>query len=222
MMKNNVLLIGGFHKAKALASSLVEKGYKVTIINEDLKHCMSLAENNEATVIHGDGSKPYVLEEAGAHENNMAIALTQHDEDNLVICQLCKKKFGISKTVSLVNDPRKTDFFREMGIDSVVCAIHTITGIIEQQALLDEMTKVMPLGEGNLSIVEVFIPQHAPSVDKKIWEIDLPKGVIIGCILRGANSMVPIGDTQLLAGDVLILISARDSQIKAIKALTGR
>lgn len=50
--------------------------------------CMSLAENSQIKVIHGDGSKPYVLEDAEAYENEIAIALTQHDEENLVICQL--------------------------------------------------------------------------------------------------------------------------------------
>jgi trk system potassium uptake protein TrkA len=221
-MRNKVLLVGGFHKTKALASSLICRGYSVTIINEDHMVCMSLAENSEVKVIHGDGSKPYVLEDAEAYENEIAIALTHHDEDNLVICQLCKEKFGIRKTVSLVNDPKKTDFFHKMGIDSVVCAISTITGIIEQQAFLDEIATVLPIGQGNISIAEVPITQSAPSVGKKIWEINLPKEVIIGCVLRGENSMVPRGDTRLLAGDVLVLISSKKNQISAIKELTGR
>lgn len=47
--------------------------------------------------------------------------------------------------------------------------------------------------------------QHLALV--KIWELDLPKEVIIGCILRGESGMVPRGDTRLLAGDILVLIS---------------
>jgi trk system potassium uptake protein TrkA len=221
-MKNKVLLIGGFDKATALANSLMNRGYAITIINENYMDCMSLAENSQLKVIHGDGSKPYVLEDAEAYENEIAIALTQHDEENLVICQLCKKKFGVKKTVSLVNDPKKTAFFQKMGIDSVVCAINTITGIIEQQAFLDEIATVLPLGQGKINISEVSIPPLAPSVGKKIWEINLPKEVIIGCILRGEDSMVPRGDTRLLEGDVLVLISTKENQIAAIKELTGR
>jgi trk system potassium uptake protein TrkA len=167
-------------------------------------------------------TRTLVLEDAEANENEIAIALTQHDEENLVICQLCKKKFGIGKTVSLVNDPKKTDFFYKMGIDSVVCAINTITGIIEQHAFLEEIATVLPIGKGNISIAEIPIPQSAPSVGKKIWEINLPKEVIIGCVLRGENTMVPRGDTRLLAGDILVLISSKENQISAIKELTGR
>jgi trk system potassium uptake protein TrkA len=183
---------------------------------------MTLAENSDFKVINGDGSKPYVLEDADVYGYEMAIAMTRRDEDNLVICELCKKKYAIKKTVSLVNDPKKTEFFRSMGIDSVVCSINTITGIIEQQAFMDEIATVIPIGQGNLSIAEVPIPQNSPVVEKKIWEISLPKEVIIGCILRGENSMVPRGDTRLLAGDILVLISSKENQISAIKELTGR
>lgn len=222
MKKKKVLLVGGFHKANALANSLIKKGYGVTIINDSYDDCLSLAENKEFNVINGDGSKPYVLEDAEAYDKDIAIALTQNDDDNLVICELCKKKFGVNKTVALVNDPKKTDFFHKMGIDSVVCAINAITSIIEQQAFLDEIATLIPIGEGHIRIAEVPIPQSSPIVEKKIWEISLPKEVIIGCILRGEQSMIPRGDTRLLAGDILVLISSKETQIEAIKELTGR
>ncbi len=221
-MEKRVLLVGGFHKTTALANSLIKKGYEITIINDNLVDCMTLAENKDFKVIYGDGTKPYVLEDAEAADNELAIALTQHDEDNLVICELCKEKYGIKKTVSLVNDPKKTDFFYKMGIDSVVCAINAITNIIEQQAFLDKMSTIIPIGEGRISIAEVPIPQSSQAVGKKIWEVNLPKEVIIGCILRGENSMIPRGDTRLLAGDILILISSKENQISAIRELTGR
>ena len=92
-MKSNVLIIGGFNKAQSLAKSLLQKGYTVTVINSDLDSCHSLAEIPGLNVIHGDGTKPYVLLEANAEHTDIAIALTQRDEDNLVICQLCKKRF---------------------------------------------------------------------------------------------------------------------------------
>ena len=221
-MKQKVILIGGFHKAKVLAVSLVKKGYAITVINDSYKDCLALAENSDLNVIEGDGSKPYVLEDACVQEADIAIALTQNDDDNLVICELCKKKFNVKKTVSLVNDPKKTEFFYKMGIDSVVCAINAITSIIEQQTFLEEITTLIPIGEERISIAEVPIPATSPVAQKKIWEISLPEEVIIGCILRGEQSMIPRGDTRLLAGDVLVLISTKENQILAIEELTGR
>lgn len=221
-MKTRVLLVGGRSKAKSLATSLLRKGYQVTVINDTYEDCLKLAEIDKLTVINGDGTRPFVLEDASAGDADIAIALTSKDEDNLVICELCKKRFHVKKTVALLTDPKKTDFFYKMGIDSVVCAITAITGIIEQQAFVDKIATLVPIGEGRVSIAEVPIPGTAPAVGKKLWEINLPKQVIIGCILRGDTTMVPRGDTRILAGDMLVLISSDKQEMAAIKELTGR
>ncbi|MDF3005307.1 MAG: trkA 3 [Oscillospiraceae bacterium] len=221
-MKKAVLLIGGRSKAKSLAMSLIKKGYHVTVINDTYEDCLKLAEIDKLTVINGDGTKPFVLEDASAADADIAIAMASKDEDNLVICELCKKRFHVKKTVALVSDPKKTEFFYKMGIDSVVCAITAITNIIEQQAFMDEIANLVPIGEGRVSIAEVPIPGTAPVVGKKLWEINLPKEVIIGCILRGDTTVVPRGDTRVLAGDMLILISSGKQELAAIKELTGR
>lgn len=221
-MKTRILLIGGFNKTKSLAKSLIKKGYKVTAINKEMNCCNVLAEIEHLTVFVGDGTKPFVLEDANAYNADIAIALTDKDADNLVICELCKKKFHVRKTVALISDPKKTEFFYRMGIDSVVCAITAIANIIEQQTFLDEMATLVPIGEGRISIAQVPITQTAPVVDKKLWEINLPKEVIIGCVLRGDQNIVPRGDTRIFAGDVLVLISSDKHEVAAIKELTGR
>ena len=190
-MKTRIFLIGGFQKTKFLAKSLLKKGYHVTAINKDTEKCVAMAEIENLTVFNGDGTKPFVLEDADAYNADIAIALTEYDADNLVICELCKKKFHIKKTVALISDPKKTEFFYRMGIDSVVCAITAVANIIEQQTFLDEMATLVPIGEGRVSIAQIPIAATAPAVGKKLWEINLPKGVIVGCVLRGEQSIVP-------------------------------
>ena len=221
-MKTRIFLIGGFQKTKFLAKSLLKKGYHVTAINKDTEKCVAMAEIENLTVFNGDGTKPFVLEDADAYNADIAIALTEYDADNLVICELCKKKFHIKKTVALISDPKKTEFFYRMGIDSVVCAITAVANIIEQQTFLDGMATLVPIGEGRVSIAQIPIAATAPAVGKKLWEINLPKGVIVGCVLRGEQSIVPQGDTRILTGDVLVLISSNKQQMAAIKELTGR
>ena len=221
-MKERILLIGGFKRTKSLAASLIKKGYLVTAINIDPGNCKALAEIEKLNVFNGDGSKPFVLEDANAYNADIAIALTERDEDNLVICELCKKKFNVRKTVAVITDPQKTEFFYRMGIDSVVCAISAIAGIIEQQAFLNEMATLVPVGDGRIRIAQVPISQTAPAVDKKLWELSLPKDVIIGCMLRGDKSMIPRGDTRILSGDILVLISTDEHELAAVRELTGR
>lgn len=221
-MKKQVVLIGSFNRARSLAKSLKSKGYHVTVINSNYEKCKILAEIEEITVIYGDETKPFVLEDANVQDADIAIALTSKDEDNLVICELCKKKFNVKKTISVLSDPHKTDFFYKMGVDSVICEVNAITNIIEQQAIYDGIVTMIPTGEGRISIVEVPILGNSPSIGKKLWEINLPKEVIIGCIIRGEESTIPRGDTRILSGDKLILISANKQELFAIKELTGQ
>ena len=217
-----VLLIGGFDNVRTLASALLRRKYQVTAVHPDRDRCRQLAEIRGLQVIQGDGSTPSILEEAGARSADVAIALTDSDADNLVICELCKKRFGVTKTVSVIKNAENTAFFRQMGVDAVVCATNTITGIIEQLAFVHDMTALVPVGDGRVSIAEVAIPEGAPAANKKLWEISLPREVIVGCILRKDQTLIPRGDTRILAGDSLVLLSSAHQETDAIRALTGR
>ncbi|MDR2664794.1 MAG: NAD-binding protein [Oscillospiraceae bacterium] len=221
-MKKRIALIGGFHKARTLAMSLIKQGYAVTAINISREHCEALAEIKQLCVFNGDGTMPYILEDASIYNFDIAIALTGRDDDNLVICELCKKKFGVAKTVALIGDPSKTEFFYRMGIDSVVCAITSVTSIIEQQAFLDEIATLVPIGDGRIKISQVPIPVGAPAADLRVMDVSLPKNVLIGCIMRGDTGMIPRGDSVIRAGDVLVLISSDEHETAAAHALTGR
>ena len=221
-MKKQVLLVGGKTKARSLALSLLSQGYSVSYVSDDYEACKTIAALSGVRVVHGDGTKPFILDEAGAEEADFAIALAPRDEDNLVTLQICKKEFHVKKTVSLLSDPQKADFFYEMGVDSVVCATQTITSIIEQQTFVDDMTDVVPIVKGNVQIVEVRIPKDSPVDGKKLWEINLPQETVIGCILRGEQSIIPRGDTRLLAGDSLVVIAVDGQEMAAIQELTGR
>lgn len=219
---NRILLIGGRSKAQSMASTLIKQGYRVTAINKDYEDCMKLAEIKGLNVVHGDGTRPYILDEANASECDIAIALTSSDSANLVACQLCKKQFGVEKTVSLVGDSNKTDFFYQMGIDSVVCAVSAVTNIITQQAFINEMANIIPIGQGRVQIIEVQITTDAISAGKKLWEITLPQDSIVGCILRGDITIIPRGDTRILSGDTLVVLTGNGQQMNVVEALTGR
>lgn len=221
-MKKRILLVGGIDKTKSLAVSLIEKGYAVYALNNDQNDCKRLSDIPKLTVFFGDGTDPLALESAYISSMDIVIALTRKDEDNLVICMLSKKKYHVAKTVSLVSDINKMDFFYKMGVDSVVCAISAITNIIEKQAIVDKIANVIPIGEGLVQIAEVVIPSTSPVIDKKLWEISLPKEVIVGCIIRGEDAIIPRGETRILEKDTLVLIASGGKETKAIEELTGR
>lgn len=219
--KKKVLIIGGYSKAISLATSLISQGYKVTAINDDREDCLQLAEINGLTVIHGDGTKPHYLDEACASNFHIAIALTSKDEDNLVACQLCKKIYNVEKTVSLLGDPEKIDFFTSMGVDITVCDVSMVTSIVEQQALIDEMTNIIPISKGRVQVMEIQINGDSPVLNKKLWEIDFPKDTIVGCVLRGDRTIIPRGDTRILSGDTLVILTVYGQEMLVADLLTG-
>lgn len=219
--RKNLLLIGGRSKALSLATSLVSQGYNVTAINNNYEDCLKLAEIKGVNVICGDGTKPHFLEEAGASNCHIAIALTGQDEDNYVACQLCKNRYNVKKTVALLGDPNKTNFFQDSGIDSTVCSVSMVTNIIQKQALIDEMTNIVPLSQGRIQIVELQITSNSPVINRKLWEIEFPKDCIVGCVLRGDTTIIPRGDTRILLGDTLIVLTASGQELAVAKILTG-
>lgn len=221
-MKKYVLLVGGFHKAISLAQSLLKKSYTVTVVNNCYDDCRILAENEKLKVIYGDGTKPFVLEEAEASTMEIVVALTSSDTDNLVICELAKKKYQVEKTVSLVSDPLKINFFYQMGIDYAVCAISVVTGIIEQQAFVDEISKVIAVEEGKVNLVEVRITHDMDVCYKKISEIHIPQKAIIAYILRDGNGIVPRGHTTILPGDQVIMICEMAIQDEIMREFRGK
>ncbi len=136
-MDRKIVLVNGFDETRLLARSLIKKGYKVTAINEHPSDCKELSTIRGLNVFCGDGSKPFVLEDAGIYGADLAIAMSPYDDCNLVICELCKKKFNVKKTVAIITDPSNKAFFKLMGVDNVVCAISIISGIIEESLSLN-------------------------------------------------------------------------------------
>ena len=215
----NILLVGGRTKAQALAASLVCRGFQVMIVNREPKDCDVLAADGRFSVFCGDGTKPFVLEDIGADQADMAIALTARDEDNLVICQLCKKRFGVTKTVALVSDPKKIAFFHAMGIDSAVCAVSTLTSVIEQHALIDEITGIIPVGDGRVQILELTLEADDYATHRQVQTLNLPRDVILGTILRADQIVIPRGDTALLPHDHLVILTTPNREKEVIAQL---
>jgi len=212
-------MVGGYNKTKIMATSLLEQKYQVTVISADYSDCLKLAQIKDITVIHGDGTKPYILDEANADTCDIAIALTNKDADNLVICQLCKKRYGVKKTAALINDPYKIDFFHQMGVDSVTCALDIMTSIIQQQVFKEDIMNIIPMIHENIKIIDMQITKSSKIASKQLRDVALPKEMIVGCILRGGDIVIPRGDTHILVGDILIMIAGQELELNTIHTL---
>src|SRR4029078_4287632 len=97
-------------------------------------------------------------------------------EDNMVICQISREKYGVAKVIARVNDPRNQEHFDLLGIPTTVCATSNIMALIEHEVPEHELIHLLELRKENLEIVEVQIDKHAPCAGKRIQRLDLPEG----------------------------------------------
>src|SRR5438552_17276737 len=100
-----VIVAGGGKVGANVARSLMRLGHEVTLIEQRRDRFERLEDEFEHQVHRGDATEIYVLERAGiARPPDIVLALTGDDEDNLVICQLAKEKFGVPKILPSVQD----------------------------------------------------------------------------------------------------------------------
>jgi len=219
----NIIIVGGGKEIHFLTKAFISKGYNVTIINNNMEDSKNLAKMHEkAIVVNGDGTKPYVLEDAGAAYSHMIIALTPKDPDNLVICQIAQKMFKLKKTFAIVNDPKNVKIFEKLGVDTVISTASIISSLIEQRVSVDDITNLMPIEAGKVAMMEVEVRGEFPILDNKLKDINLPKDAIISCILRGNEAVIPRGDTIIYEGDKLVILSLPKVQSETLKAIRGR
>jgi trk system potassium uptake protein TrkA len=148
-----------------------------------------------------------VLERAGiTRPPDLVLALTGDDEDNMVICQLAREKYGVDKVIARVNDPRNQPHFDLLGITQTVCATSSILALVEHEVPEHELIHLLELRKENLEIVEVQIDEGSPSAGKRIESLSLPEGSRLISVMRGGEAEIAVGSTQLLPGDQVLAI----------------
>jgi trk system potassium uptake protein len=134
------------------------------------------------------------------------LALTGDDEDNLVIAQLAKEKYGVPKVIARVNDPRNQAHFDLLGISPTVCATSSIMALVEHEVPEHEIIHLLELRQENLEIVEVQIDRDSPSAGKRVESLELPDGARLISVMRSGRAEIAVGATQLEAGDQVLAI----------------
>lgn len=207
-----IILVGGDKTVYFLARQLQDHGHHVTLINRDEGRAQEIARLlPEIRVLLGEGSDPKLLEEAGARRADTVLALTSHDQDNLIICQIASRLYKVPRTIALVNDPENEGIFQKLGITVAFSATRIIASMIEQQASLEDVIGLMSLAEGKINLIDVRLDEAAPAVGKYLQEIPLSQSTLVACIIREGKAIIPRGSHQLLANDHILLISQPDS-----------
>lgn len=217
----NIILIGGGKTTYFLARQFIDKGYHLSIINKCPSEAKHLSEQVQALVIKGDGSDPSILEEAGARRAEVVVALTPHDQDNLIACQLARQLYGVPRTLALVNDPENEAVFIQLGVSVAFSATQVIANLLEQKLGFDEILTLVPAAEGRASITEIILRPESPAIGRALQELDLPKDSLVAAIVRDEQVIIPRGNNLLHLADRLVLLTLPHSHNHTLRTLLG-
>ena len=202
-----VIVAGGGKVGANVARSLLRMGHEVTLIEQRPDRFAKLEEEFEHQVLSGDATELYVLESAGIRRPpDLVIAVTGDDEDNMVIGQLAREKYGVQKVIARVNDPRNQTYFDLLGISPTVCATSSILALVEHEVPEHDMIHLLELRKENLEIVEVLIDKDSPSAGKRVARLALPEGARLISVVRDGEAEIAGEETELKAGDQVLAI----------------
>jgi trk system potassium uptake protein TrkA len=201
-----VLIVGAGKVGWNLARELIQKGNEVTVVESDPARYATVEEELEHAVQYGDGSELWVLERGGIERADMVIAVTGDDEDNILICQVAREKYGVERVISRCNNPRNLQHFELLGIQPVVSATDLILRLIEHEVPKYGLVHLLDLPQEKLEIIELEVPEGSPMANRSVQDLGLPDGVLVISILRDGDGFVPAAESMVKAGDEVLLI----------------
>ena len=202
-----IIIVGGGKVGYYLAKSLLRDENEILIIERDKRKCDIISAELGGIVMRGDGTDSIVMDEAGMSRAELTIAVTGDDEDNLMICQMAKKKFGVKRTISRINNPKNEHIFKLLGIDHTVSVTDLILAQIEREIPAHSLVHLLTLKDVGMSFVEAKVPNASPAVGKRLRDLPIPDDCVIPIVIRNGKGIVPKGDTVLMADDELVAVT---------------
>lgn len=213
----NIIVVGAGKLGFYLAKNLIEKGHKVTVIDENKGKCEKIANALDIRVFCADGTRIETLAQVSAGKCDVFIAATGSDEDNLVACEIAKKRFKVGRTVAKSNQHRNISLMKKLGIDIVVDEAQIITELIEHEIDSSHIQLVADIGNSDAVINEYKIPLEWSLSGKKVSELEIPQECVLVYLRRNGIFMIPRGNTVIMGGDEIIALAVGSAARKLKK-----
>src|ERR671936_871909 len=152
-----VLIVGAGKVGWNLARELIGKGQEVTVVESDPQRYATVEEELEDAVQYGDGSELWVLERAGIERADLVIAVTGDDEDNILICQVARDKYGVDRVIARCNNPRNLQHFELLGVKPAVSATDLILRLIEHEVPRVGLLHLLDMPQERLELIEIAV-----------------------------------------------------------------
>jgi trk system potassium uptake protein len=217
-----VLIVGAGKVGWNLARELIQKNNEVNVIESDPHRYAVVEEELEHSVQYGDGSELWVLERAGIERAELVIAVTGDDEDNILISQVAREKYGVDRIVARCNNPRNLEHFELLGIQPAVSATDLILRLIEHEVPEYGLVHLLDLPQERLEIIELEVAAGSPAAGSSVKDLGLPDGSLVTAILRDGAGFVPAGDSVVEAGDEVLVVLDVGLESEVTSRFAGR
>lgn len=195
----------GFFVAQRLESKLARA--TVRLIEENRDRAVAIADALQRTVIlNGSALDQAMLREADVQDADSMVALTNDDETN-ILSAVMAKNLGCKRNLCLINSASYPAFTHALGIDAYVNPRSVTVSRILRHVRRGRIRSVQSLQNGAAELIEAEALQTSPLVGRPLRDLDLPDGVRIGAIYRKRAVIVPRGETQIQAGDRVVIFA---------------
>ncbi|OGU28885.1 MAG: Trk system potassium transport protein TrkA [Ignavibacteria bacterium GWA2_35_9] len=202
----NIMVLGGGKIGRRVAK-LLEKSMKVKLIESDEEKSFELADMLQDTlVIRGDGRDIDLLAQEGIVDMDAFIALTEDAETNIITC-LMAKHLGVKKAIALVDKVDYIPLTQTIGLDSLINKKLIAANSISRFIRRGEVLAIASLEGIDAEVLEYVATSDSPATKKKVKDLHFPNDAIIGGVIRGEESFIVVGNSQIKPNDKVVVFS---------------
>lgn len=216
-----IIVVGAGKVGYYLTKQLLSDGHEVAVIEKNKQKVELIANDLGSISVHGDGSDAGPMLEAGMNRADLVVAVTGDDEDNLIVCQMAKKKFGVKRTIARINNPKNEHIFRVLGIDVTVSPVDILVAQIEREIPAHSLVHLLTLRDVDASFVEKQVRADSPVVGQSIGSLNLPPNFLVPLVIRNGKAIIPNGQTVLEAGDEIVAVTTLEQEGTLDRLLRG-
>lgn len=207
--QHKAMVVGGGNVGVSVARGLRDAHWQVKLIESSRARCNEIAEQLDCLVLHGDGGDIDLLEQEGAAEMSVLVAVTDNDEKNLLI-SLLAKQLGTERIVTRADRLANERLFERVGVDVVRSAGGAAIRSVIRRVDHSESEIRAELEHGEACIIELELPASFNRI--KLADLRPPEFARVATIVRGRSVIVPGGNDMLGAGDHLLIFCLRKDE----------
>lgn len=211
----SVMIVGGSRTAYYLARQLLDAGLAVTVIDENYSRCEQLSELlPKATILCGDGTDDAFLKESGIESIDAFAALTGIDEENILMGMYVRRTWPKIKVVTKIDRNVFQNIIDTMDIGSVYNPRISTSNLIcryarsmENSLSSSKIETLYKLCGGKAEAMEFRVSEGSPVCGIELMKLQLRQGILIGCITRSGQVIIPSGHDTIEPGDTVVVVT---------------